>query len=121
MLVDTSLPGARVVQLLTRLALSRGRPEVLVLDNGPEFAGRALDRWAFPHGVRLHFIQPGKPAQNVVVESFNGKFREECLNEFWFTTLADAREIAHPAQAWDHSAILCDRRDVPDISCRRPP
>jgi len=63
-----------------------------VVDNGPEFSGRLLDAWAYQRGVKLHFIQPGKPIQNAFVESFNGRFRDECLNEHWFLTLGDARE-----------------------------
>ena len=90
--VDTSLPGARVVRVLDRLADSRGLPEWVVLDNGPEFTGTAVDRWAPAHGVRLHFIEPGKPVQNAFVESFNGKFRDECLNEAWFLTLSEAQQ-----------------------------
>jgi putative transposase len=95
--VDTSLPGRRVVQVLDRLAGQRGRPEELVLDNGPEFIGRALDQWASTHGVRLHFITPGKPVQNAHIESFHGRFRDECLNESWFLTVMDARRII---EAW---------------------
>jgi putative transposase len=79
--VDSSLPGQRVVGVLDRLACERGVPEVLVIDNGPEFTGRALDLWAYEHGVRLHFIQPGRPIQNAYVESFKGRFRDECLNQ----------------------------------------
>jgi putative transposase len=97
--VDTSLPGSRVVQVLDRLAQTRGRPEELVLDNGPEFVGRALDQWASDRGVRLHFIAPGKPVQNAHIESFHGRFRDECLNESWFVTLRDARQII---EAWRH-------------------
>ena len=59
----------------------RGAPALIVMDNGPEFTSRALDAWAYQHGIRLHFIQPGKPIQNCFVESFNGKFRDECLSE----------------------------------------
>jgi putative transposase len=95
--VDTSLPGCRVVQVLNRLADQRGRPEELVLDNGPEFIGRALDQWADTHRVRLHFITPGKPVQNAHIESFHGRFRDECLNGSWFRSLADARWII---EAW---------------------
>lgn len=91
--VDTSLPGARVVQVLDRLAELRGRPEEVVLDNGPEFVGRAVDQWAYTRGVRLHFIDPGKPVQNAHIESFHGRFRDECLNESWFLDVADARRI----------------------------
>jgi len=89
--VDHSLPGLRVIRVLERLALTRGLPSTIVVDNGPEFAGRALDRWAYHRGVHLHFIEPGKPAQNAYIESFNGKFRDQCLNEHWFTDLNDAR------------------------------
>jgi putative transposase len=95
--VDTSLGGARVVRVLERLALLRGLPKVIVTDNGPEFAGRALDGWAYRTGVKIHFIRPGKPIENAYAESFNGRFRDECLNEHWFTDLADARE---KVEAW---------------------
>jgi putative transposase len=90
--VDTSLPGARVVRVLEKLAFLRGLPDTIVIDNGSEFTGRALDAWANQHGVKLHFIDPGKPVQNAYVESFNGKFRDECLDLHWFTDLADAKE-----------------------------
>ena len=89
--VDTSLPGARVVRVLERLAFTRGLPQMIVSDNGSEFTGRALDAWANRHGVRLHFVDPGRPMQNAFVESFNGKFREECLDLHWFADLVDAR------------------------------
>ncbi len=68
-------------------------PDMLVVDNGPELRGRALDGWAHDHGVQLYFIDPGKPTQNAYIESFNGRFREECLNLHWFTTLAEAQRI----------------------------
>ena len=61
------------------------------MDNGPEFTGKALDAWAYAHGVQLHFIRPGKPVENAFVESFNGKFRDECLNENWFIDIQDAK------------------------------
>ncbi len=89
--VDTSLPGKRVVRVLEWLREVRGLPEEIVTDNGPEFTGRALDEWAYRHGVRLHFIDPGKPTQNAYIESFNGKFRDECLNANYFLSLAEAR------------------------------
>jgi putative transposase len=93
--VDLSLPAARVTRVLDTLVLQYGRPESLRVDNGPEFISTALDRWAFDHGVALHFIQPGKPSQNAHVESFNGRFRDECLAQAHFPTLARARaEIA---------------------------
>ena len=89
---DFSLTGARVARVLERLAATRGLPEVIQVDNGPEFAGRALDAWAYAHGVRLQFIEPGRPVQNAYIESFNGRLREECLNGHVFTSLDDARE-----------------------------
>ncbi len=89
--VDTSLGGLRVCRVLDRVAAEQGLPEVIVLDNGPEFRSRALAAWSAEHGVRLEFIQPGKPVQNAYVESFNGRLRDECLNANWFTSLSDAR------------------------------
>jgi putative transposase len=95
--VDTSLPGGRVVRVLERLGAERGVPDEIVLDNGPELAGKALDQWAYERGVRLRFIEPGKPIQNAFVESFQGRLRDECLNRHWFVSLADARHII---EAW---------------------
>jgi putative transposase len=89
--VDTALGGLRVRRVLDRIASERGLPEAIVLDNGPEFRGRALAAWSEERGVRLEFIQPGKPAQNAFAESFNGRLRDECLNANWFTSLSDAR------------------------------
>lgn len=92
--VDMSLPAARVIRVLERVALERGLPERIRIDNGPEFVSQALDQWAYARGIRLEFIQPGKPTQNAFIESFNGRFRDECLNSHWFTTLPQAqREI----------------------------
>jgi putative transposase len=91
--VDTSLPGSRVVRVLERLCGQRERPAQLVLDNGPELISRALEQWAHQHAVALHFIAPGKPIQNAHCESFNGRLRDECLNEHWFLGLGDARRI----------------------------
>ena len=95
--VDRSLPGLRVVRVLDRLAETVGLPNILVTDNGPEFSGRALDTWAYARGVQLRFIRPGKPIENAFVESFNGKFRDECLNEHWFASVAEARALI---EAW---------------------
>ena len=89
--VDTSLPGLRVVRVLERVAQTRPLPAMIVCDNGPEFTGRALDSWAYARGVQLHFIRPGKPIENAFVESFNGRLRDECLNENWFADLQEAR------------------------------
>lgn len=90
--VDTSLPGKRVVKVLDRVVSDRGKPDAIVMDNGPEFTGKELDAWAYRNGIKLYFIRPGKPVENAFIESFNGKFRDECLNENWFTDLRDARE-----------------------------
>ena len=89
--VDHSLTGQRVTRVLERIALTRGLPEVITVDNGPEFISKAMDAWAYANGVKLHFIQPGKPTQNAYIESFNGKFRDECLNEHVFVSLDEAR------------------------------
>jgi putative transposase len=95
--VDTSLPGQRVVEVLERVAEERDLPEAIQVDNGPEFISRVVDQWAYANGVALHFIDPGKPVQNAFIESFNGKFRDECLNQSWHTSLEDARQII---EAW---------------------
>src|SRR5712692_8675508 len=90
--VDTSLSGVRVVRVLEELKQRRGLPRQIRSDNGPEFVSRAVDQWAYEQGLQWHTIQPGRPMENGYVESFNGRFRDECLNENWFSDLADARE-----------------------------
>jgi transposase InsO family protein len=85
--------GLPVARVLDHLALTRGLPRVLRTDNALEFCGRAMLTWAHARGVTLRLIEPGKPTQNAYVESFNGRFRDECLNEHWFTSLAHARAI----------------------------
>lgn len=92
--VDTSIGGLRVTQVLERIIASRGLPEAILSDNGPEFAGKAVDAWAYGRGIRHQFIEPGKPMQNAYIESFNGKLRDECLNESYFVGIQDARKIA---------------------------
>jgi len=91
--VDTSINGVRVTRVLTEIAQLEGLPEIIVIDNGPEFISKALDAWAYQRGVKLTFIRPGKPVENAYIESFNGRFRDECLNENWFLTLEHARRI----------------------------
>ena len=91
--VDMSLPGERVVRVLNRLVESGCKPDVIVLDNGPEFAGKLLDTWAVRNKVHLRFIDPGKPIQNAYIESFNARLRDECLNQHWFTSLEEARAV----------------------------
>jgi putative transposase len=88
---EHSIPGLYVTRILDQAALLRGLPKTIRTDQGPEFTGRALDQWAYRNGVELRLIEAGKPVQNAYVESFNGKFRDECLNEHWFISLIDAR------------------------------
>jgi putative transposase len=90
--VATSLPGERVKRVLDQLAETHGLPGRIIVDNGPEFLSRTMQAWAEKRGVLLDFIEPGRPDQNCFVESFNGTFREECLNEHWFLGLRDAKE-----------------------------
>lgn len=91
--VDTSIGGERVARELDELFFLRGLPEVIVVDNGPEFISNALDEWAFNRGVKIQFIAPGKPIENAFIESYNGRMREECLNVHWFMSMNSARRI----------------------------
>ena len=85
---DFSIPGLTVTRVLDKI----GRlPKSIVIDNGSEFTGRAMDAWAFEKNIKLDFIRPGKPNENAFIESFNGRFRDECLNGNWFLSLEDAR------------------------------
>ena len=99
---DISLTGHRVVRVLERLRMQGRKPQVLRVDNGPEFTGKALDTWAHEHGVRLEFTRPGKPMDNGHIESFNGKVRDECLNQNAFVSLADARDSLERWR-WDYN------------------
>jgi len=89
--VDLSLTGERVTRVLERLRTTRGLQLVIQADSGPELRGRVLDQWAYEHGVRLQFIEPGKPIQNAFIESFNSRLRDECLNAHWFVTVTEAQ------------------------------
>jgi len=91
-LVDTSISGLRLSRFLDELHLTRPLPKAIVLDNGPELTSKAMFLWSQQHHVKLQFIQPGKPTQNAFVESFNGRFRDYCLNQHYFLSLADARQ-----------------------------
>jgi putative transposase len=91
--VDTSISGQRVSRVLEELAQRTGMPQVLVMDNGPEFTSKAMLCWGEERGVKLHFIDPGRPIQNAYIESFNGKFRDECLNQHWFGNLQEAARM----------------------------
>jgi len=92
--VDTSLPGLRVKQVLERLKEMRGLPASITVDNGPEFAGKELDAWAYEAGATLSFIRPGESVENAYIESFiNSRFRDEFLNEHWFVSMRHARQL----------------------------
>jgi len=107
---DTSLSGKRVAELLDDLSAERGYPKTITVDNGTEFYSKAMDSWAYRHGVHLQFIRPGKPVENAFIESFNGRLRDELLNSELFMGLHDARQ---KLEAWrqdynqnrPHSAI----------------
>jgi putative transposase len=104
--VDTSINGARVARVLDEIGEREGLPEIILIDNGPEFIGEALDSWAYKRGIKLRFITPGKPVENAYIESFNGRFRDECLNEHWFLSVEHARQ---QIEAWRV-----------DYNCHRP-
>jgi putative transposase len=97
LVADTSLSGLRVGRELDRIVALRGRPAMIVSDNGTELTSRAMLRWAEERGIDWYYIAPGKPQQNGFVESFNGRFRDECLNEHLFGSLPTARRII---EAW---------------------
>jgi putative transposase len=102
--VDTSLGGLRVARVLDDLKMQRGLPRQIRSDNGPEFTSRALDQWTYEQGIRWHYIQPGRPLENGYVESFNGRLRDECLNENWFCSLGEARKTI---EAWRQDYNRC--------------
>ena len=95
--VDTSLPSVRVARTLDRSVAERGKPEMVISDNGTELTCNAMLEWGEENRVEWHYIAPGKPQQNGFMESFNGKLRDECLNEHVFSSLAQARRII---EAW---------------------
>ena len=90
--VDKSITGEAVAGVLDRLKARRGLPKRIKVDNGPEFVSKALDAWAYFNHVQLDYSRPGKPTDNAYIESFNGSFRDECLNTHWFMSLEDAQE-----------------------------
>ncbi len=126
-LVDTSISGQRLARFLDEVALTRSLPKAIVLDNGPELTSKAMFEWSQKRKIKLNFIQPGKPTQNAFVESFNGLFRDYCLNQQYFFTLEDAREIIddwrehynrvkphsllgyHPPALFEGAGSLCKR------------
>jgi putative transposase len=94
---DTSLPGRRVVRALDAIVAERGKPAMIISDNGTELTSNAMLKWAEENGIEWHYIAPGKPQQNGFMGSFNGRLRDECLNEHVFSSLAEARRII---EAW---------------------
>jgi len=94
---ERAIGGYALTRILDRLALERALPQAIRTDNGKEFCGRAMLTWAHARGVRLFLIEPGKPNQNAYIESFNGRLRDECLNEHWFVSLAHAKMVI---EAW---------------------
>lgn len=90
---ERAIGGQQLVRILDQLAKTRGLPKAIRTDNGKEFCSRALLTWAHARGVQLFLIEPGKPNQNAYIESFNGRFRDECLNEHWFTSLRHAQVV----------------------------
>jgi len=108
--VGTSLTARRVIQVLDEIALERGYPLGILVDNGSEFRSAALDAWAYAHNVTLEFIQPGNPIQNAAIEGFNGRMRDELLNQHWWRTLDEAyRAVASYREDYNrvrpHSAL----------------
>jgi putative transposase len=94
---ERAISGHGLTRILDRVALHRGLPQAIRTDNGKEFCARAMLTWAHGRGVKLFLIEPGKPNQNAYIESFNGRFRDECLNEHWFTSMAHAKVVI---EAW---------------------
>lgn len=89
--VDTSISAKTVTDTLERLIAIRGAPETITVDNGPEFTSKAFRAWAQEHRIMIYYIQPGKPMENAFIESFQGKFRDECLNLHLFLSIPEAR------------------------------
>ena len=94
---ERAIGGHSLTRILDGIACHRGLPQAIRTDNGKEFCGHAMLNWAHMRGVKLFLIEPGKPNQNAYIESFNGRFRDECLNEHWFTSLSHAKVVI---EAW---------------------
>ena len=101
--VDPSLSGQRVVAVLERLAATHGLPKTLCVDHGPECTSKALDAWAHCHGVKLAFSRPGTPTEHPLIEAFNARCREECLNQHWFVAVEEARTTIEAWRVEDHT------------------
>ena len=112
--VERAISGQILTRVLDRLALSRGLPRVIRTDNGKEFCGKAMVEWGHARGVDLRLIEPGKPNQNAYVESFNGRLRDECLNERWFTMLGlEAQNTGPRIEVWN---ALVHPEDAPKLA-----
>lgn len=106
LVADTSLSGTRVVRELDAIMARRGKPQTIVSDNGTELTSMAVLKWCQETGIEWHYIAPGKPTQNAFVLSFNGRFRDECLNDTLFASLADARiEISKWRKDYNHERL----------------
>ena len=108
--VGQSLKGEDVVGILNGIVRQRGKPQTIKADNGSEFISKVMDKWAYERSIEIDFSRPGKPTDNAMVESFNGRLRQECLNEHWFMSLTDAQEKIefwrkHYNEARPHSAL----------------
>jgi putative transposase len=90
---DTSVPSARVTQVLDHVIATRGRPSSMTVDNGTEFTAKHLDAWAYSRSITVDYLRPGRPVENAHIESFNGRLREECLSQHWFRDLTEARGV----------------------------
>ena len=97
--VGQSLKGEDVASVLSQIEAERGKPQTIKSDNASEFISKVMDKWAYERGVELDFSRPGKPTDNAMVESFNGRLRQKCLNEHWFISLQDAQD---KIEAWRH-------------------
>jgi putative transposase len=130
--VDTSLSGPRIVRELDAIIAGRGPPATIVSDKGTELTSRAVLEWTNRTGAEWHYVAPGKPVQNALVEGFNGRFRDECLNEEAFASLAEARTVIerwhrdyngvrpHSAHGGLTPAEVHDRLRIPDQLRRSP-
>ena len=96
-MLESSITGDTVVDILDSISYHRGRPERIRVDNGPEFVSKALDNYSYQNSIKLEFSRPGKPVDNAFIESFNGSLRDECLNTNWFLSIEDAQD---KLEAW---------------------
>ena len=118
--IDTSIPGARVVRTLEQLVAWRGKPDAIRVDNGPEYLSYVLTDWCRDQGVQLHYIQPGKPNQNAYIERFNRTFRHEVLDAYVFESLKEVREITrHWITAYNEDRPHDSLGSIPPAMFRR--